>query len=260
VSARVVLVTGASSGIGEATARALAEDGWTVALAARRTDKLAAVAKAIEAAGGRACAAPLDLADAASIDACFDAVERALGPVDAVVNNAGVCVPGLLHEIEPDAVQLEIAVNLVGPALLTRRAIQSLLARGARGDLVFVSSENAVKPRPYQPGYTATKWGIEGLARTLRAELDGTGIRSTIVRPGPTFPTDFANGWDPALVKRMLETWKELGIQRHLKWMPASSVAGAIVAVLSAPPGTNFDVVSLSPEAPDELRLDGVKS
>jgi NAD(P)-dependent dehydrogenase (short-subunit alcohol dehydrogenase family) len=251
----VTLVTGASSGIGEATARALAQHGYTVAIAARRTDKLATVAKAIESAGGRAFATPLDLAEPASIDACFDAVERALGPIDVLVNNAGICVPGLLHEVDPEAVRSEIAVNLVGPALLSRRAIQSLLARGAPGDLVFVSSENAVKPRPYQPGYTASKWGIEGLARTLRTELDGTGIRSTIVRPGPTFPTDFANGWDPALVKRLLETWKELGIQRHLRWMPAASVADAIVAVLAAAPGTNYDVVSLSPEAPPELRL-----
>jgi NAD(P)-dependent dehydrogenase (short-subunit alcohol dehydrogenase family) len=255
--ARVALVTGASSGIGAATATALAARGHAVAVAARRTDKLDAVAKSIEAAGGRASVHALDLAEPASIDACFAAVERALGPVDVLVNNAGVCVPGLLHEVEPEAIATEITVNLIGPALLSRRAIQSLLARGARGDLVFVSSENAVKPRPFQPGYTASKWGLEGLARTLRAELDGTGIRSTIVRPGPTFPTDFANGWDPAIVKRLLETWKELGIQRHLRWMPASSVADAIAAVVDAPPGTNFDVVSLGPEAPPELRLAG---
>lgn len=253
----VALVTGASSGIGEATAHALAAHGYAVALAARRTDKLAAIAKAIEAAGGRAFAQALDLADPASIEAGFGAVERALGPVDALVNNAGVCIPGLLHEVAPEAVQTEIAVNLVGPALLTQHAIRSLLARGARGDLVFVSSENAVKPRPYQPGYTASKWGLEGLARTLRIELDGTGIRSTIVRPGPTFPTDFANGWDPALLKKLLETWQVLGIQRHLRWMPASSVAAAVVAVIAAPEGTSFDVVSLGPEAPSKLRLTG---
>jgi NAD(P)-dependent dehydrogenase (short-subunit alcohol dehydrogenase family) len=257
MTARVALVTGASSGIGEAIARALGAQGFAVALCARRTDKLAAVAKAIEAAGGRALAQALDLADPASLDAGFDAVERALGRVDVLVNNAGICVPGMLHEVEAGALQREIAVNLVGPALISQRAIRSLLARGAPGDLVFISSENAVKPRPYQPGYTASKWGIEGLARTLRVELDGTGIRSTIVRPGPTYPTDFAQGWDPALVKKLLETWQALGIQRHLRWMPAESVASAVALVLAAPPGTNFDVVSLSPEAPPELRLTG---
>jgi NAD(P)-dependent dehydrogenase (short-subunit alcohol dehydrogenase family) len=254
---RVAIVSGASSGIGEAIASALGARGFAVALGARRADKLAAVAKAIEKAGGRAFAHPLDLAEAASIDSFFDAVERALGPVDVLVNNAGVCVPGLLHEIDAEAFRSEIAINLVAPALLARRAIASLLARRSRGDLVFVSSENAVLPRPFQPGYTASKWGLEGLARTLRLELVGTGIRSTIVRPGPTFPTDFANGWDPALLKRMLETWKAMGIQRHLRWMPASSVAEAVATVVSAPPGTHFDVVQLGPEAPPELRLAG---
>jgi NAD(P)-dependent dehydrogenase (short-subunit alcohol dehydrogenase family) len=257
MTARVALVTGASSGIGEAIARALGAQGYAVALGARRSDKLAAIAKELEAAGGRAFAQALDLSDPASIEAGFDAVERALGPVDVLVNNAGICIPGLLHEVEPEALQREIAVNLIGPALLAQRAIRSLLARDARGDLVFISSENAVKPRPYQPGYTASKWGLEGLARTLRLELDGTGIRATIVRPGPTFPTDFANDWDPALVKKLLETWQALGIQRHLRWMPAASVAAAVVAVVSAPPGTLYDVVALSPEAPPQLRLTG---
>jgi NAD(P)-dependent dehydrogenase (short-subunit alcohol dehydrogenase family) len=255
--AKVALVTGASSGIGEAIARALAARGFAVALGARRGDRLAAVAKSIEEAGGRALPTPVDLADAASIDAGFDQAERALGPIDVLVNNAGICVPGLLHEVDPESFRREIAVNLVAPALLARRAIASLLARGARGDLVFVSSENAVLPRPFQPGYTASKWGLEGLARTLRLELDGSGIRSTIVRPGPTYPTGFADGWDPALVKRLLEVWKSFGLQRHLRWMPAASVAEAVATVVAAPPGTHFDVVQLGPEAPPELRLTG---
>ena len=139
-----------------------------------------------------------------------------------LVNNAGICVPGLLHEVQPEDFQREIATNLVGPALLARRMILSLRARDAGGDLVFISSENVTAPRPYQPGYTASKWGLEGLARTLRLELDGTGIRSTIVRPGPdrSRPTSRAAGI-PRVVKRLLETWKAFGLQRHLRWMPA---------------------------------------
>lgn len=256
-AARVAVVTGASSGIGAAIATALGAHGFAVALGGRREDKLAEVAKQVEAAGGRAAPLPVDLADAASIDAFFDAAESALGPLDVLVNNAGICTPGLLHEVDAADFAGEIAVNLVAPALLARRAIRSLLARRARGDLVWISSENAVLPRPFQPGYTASKWGLEGLARTLRLELDGTGIRSTIVRPGPTFPTDFARGWDPPLVKRLLETWKSWGIQRHLRWMPAASVAAAVVQVVLAPPGTHFDVVQIGPEAPPEMRLTG---
>jgi NAD(P)-dependent dehydrogenase (short-subunit alcohol dehydrogenase family) len=255
--ARVALVTGASSGIGEAIARTLARAGYAVALGARRSEKLAAIAAAIEAEGGRAFATPLDLGELASIERCCDAVDAALGPIDVLVNNAGICVPGLLHEVAPEAIAREVAVNLVGPAWISQRVIRALLARGARGDLVFISSENAVKPRAYQPGYTASKWGLEGLARTLRAELDGTGIRATIVRPGPTFPTDFAQDWDPAILKRLLTVWRDQGVQRHLRWMPAQSVADAVAAVVGAAPGTHFDVVSLSPEAPPELRIDG---
>lgn len=256
---RTAIVTGASSGIGAATAKALAARGFRVALGARRTEKLSDVAKQIEAAGGQAAVFAVDLADSAAVDAFFDAAEAAIGPVDVLVNNAGVCVPGLLHETSPEALQTEIATNLVAPALLARRAIASLLARGSRGDLIFISSENVVAPRPFQPGYTASKWGLEGLARTLRLELDGTGIRSVIVRPGPTFPTDFARGWDPVLVKRLLETWKSWGIQRHMRWMPASSVADVVVTVAMAPAGTHFDVIQLGPEAPAGLRIDGGK-
>lgn len=252
---RVALVTGASSGIGAATARALAAAGFAVALAARRSDRLAALAEEIAGAGGAASPHVLDLADPTSIDACFDAATRAIGPIDALVNNAGICTPALLHEVAPADFAREIAVNLVGPALLARRAIAALRALDTPGDLVFVSSENVIAPRPYQPGYTASKWGLEGLARTLKLECEGTGIRATIVRPGPTFPTGFADGWPPATVKRVLETWSRLGLQRHLRWMPAESVAHAVVAVVSAPPGTHLDVVQLGPEAPAELRI-----
>jgi len=254
---RVALVTGASSGIGAAIARALGAAGFAVALAARRTGRLAAVAGEIAQAGGTASAHALDLADPGSIDACFDEASRAQGPIDTLVNNAGISVPGLLHEVAPEAFAREIAVNLVGPALLARRAIAALRARRAPGDLVFVSSEHAISPRPYQPGYTASKWGIEGLARVLAIECEGTGIRSTIVRPGPTFPTGFADEWEPAMVKRVLETWRRLGLQRHLRWMPPESVAGAVVTAVGAPPGTHLAVIQLGPEAPPELRLGG---
>jgi len=254
---RIAFVAGASSGIGAAIARAFGARGWAVALGARRADKLGEAAIEVEKAGGRAFAHALDLAEPASIDAFFDAAERSLGPVDVLVNNAAICVPGLLHEVSPADFQHEIATNLVGPALLARRAIASLLARGAPGDLVFISSENVISPRPFQPGYTASKWGLEGLARTLRLELEGTGVRSTIVRPGPTYPTDFARGWEGTMLKRLLETWKRLGLQRHMRWIPAARVAEAVVTAVTVPAGAHLDVIQLMPEAPPEERIGG---
>jgi hypothetical protein len=76
------------------------------------------------------------------------------------------------------------------------------------------------------------------------------------VRPGPTFPTDFARDWDPAVLKRLLKTWQAFGIQRHLRWMPADAVAQAVVAAVTAPPGTHFDVIALGPESPPDQRID----
>lgn len=248
---RVALVTGASSGIGAATARALGALGWSVAIGARREERLAPVAAEIESAGGRAFADTLDVGDSASLHAFFEAAEQALGPVDVLVNNAGVCHPGLLHEVEPSDLEDELKTNLLGPLLLSRLAVKSLLARGAAGDLVFVSSENAVRPRPFQVGYTATKTGMEAVAGVLRMELERTGIRATVVRPGPT-GTEFGHDWAPELLERLIESWKYWGLFRYMDWLPPESVAQAVMTVVTTPPGTHFDCIEVMPQPPSE--------
>lgn len=243
---RTVVVTGASSGIGEATARALGALGWPVAIGARRVDRLKEIAGAIQTAGGSAFQHPLDVSVPQSIDDFFDAVEKELGSPDVVVNNAGVGIPRLLHEARVEELQTEIAINLLGPMLVSRRAIPALVEKG-RGDLVFISSHNAVAPRTFQAGYTASKAGVEGLARVLQMELEGTGVRSTIVRPGPT-SSEFGASYGPELTRRMLASWKHWGIVRQLHWMPAESVARAVVSVVTAPPGMHIDLVQVMPE------------
>jgi NAD(P)-dependent dehydrogenase (short-subunit alcohol dehydrogenase family) len=246
---RVALVTGASSGIGAATALALADCGHKVAIGARSSGPLEEVARQLEARGVEAFAQVLDVADGPSIQPFYQAAEKALGPVDLIVSNAGTCRPGLLHETKDGDLELEVATNLLGPMLLARCAVRRMLADGRSGDIVFISSENAVVPRTFQSGYTATKMGLEGLARVLRMELEGTGIRATIVRPGPT-NTRFGRGWDPGLLQRLLASWKYWGVQRHMNWMPAESVAAAVVAAVSAPAGTHMDVLQVMPEGP----------
>lgn len=230
---RTVLVTGASSGIGAETAVAFGALGWPVALGARRLDRMDEVARRVRDAGGRAFVHALDVSDEASIEAFWGAATEALGPVDVLVNNAGKSVLNLLRDASPDALRDEIAVNLTGPMLLSRLAIPSMLERRS-GDLVFVSSENAVHPRPYQAGYTASKAGLEGLAAVLEMELEGTGVRSTVVRPGPT-GSEFGANMDHAVLHRALEAWRYWGVQRKLHWMPAESVARAIVRVVTTP-------------------------
>ena len=246
---RCCLVTGASSGIGAAIARALGGLGWPVAIGGRRADRLSEVAREIEQAGARCFARTFDLSETKAIDDFFDSAQAELGPIDVLVNNAAVCVPGLLHEVAARDLEFELATNLLAPMLLARRAVASLRERGAAGDLVFISSENVIRPRPYQVAYTAAKMGLEGVAQALRMELEGTGIRATVVRPGPTL-TEFARDWEPALLEKVLERWKYWGVQRHLAWMPPESVAQAVISVITAPPGTHVDLVQLMPEGP----------
>lgn len=247
----VAIVTGASSGIGEATARELAEAGFTVALGARRTQRLDTVVAGIHTAGGEAFGHVIDLCDGDSVDAFFHAVETELGPADVLVNNAGICRPALFEEGDSGDLEVEVATNVLGPARLTRHVVRSLRSRRAPGDLVFISSENAVVPRTFQVGYTLTKMGIEGLAAVLRMELEGTGIRSTVVRPGPT-DSEFGHDWPAPLLERILGSWKYWGVQRHLQMLPAQSVASAVRAVVQAPRGTHFDLLEVMPEGPEE--------
>jgi NADP-dependent 3-hydroxy acid dehydrogenase YdfG len=231
--ARVAIVTGASAGIGAATALELARAGYHVALGARRVERLREVATRVEAEGVRAFAHFLDVSQPESIDAFYAAAEAALGPIELLVNNAGMSILNLLPDAKVEDLRAELDVNLLGPMLLCRRAIPGMLER-RRGDLVFVGSENAVRPRPYQAAYTAAKAGLEGLARVLAMELDGTGVRSIIVRVGPT-GSEFGSRMDHGMLRRALEAWRYWGVQRHLHFMPSESVAKAIARVVAAP-------------------------
>lgn len=232
-SLRTAIVTGASSGIGAATALELARQGYAVAVGARRVERLREVTAQIEAAGGRAFAHFLDVSQPDSIDAFYAAAESALGPTELLVNNAGMSILNLLPDAKVEDLRSELEVNLLGPMLLCRRAIPGMLAR-RRGDLVFVGSENAVRPRPYQAAYTAAKAGIEGLARVIAMELDGTGVRSIVVRVGPT-GSEFGARMDHGMLRRALEAWRYWGVQRHMHFMPSQSVAKAIARAVAAP-------------------------
>ena len=245
---RSVVVTGASSGVGAAIAGAFGALGWRVAIGARRSDRLEETARAIETAGGTAFAHPLDVTNAESIDAFFAASEAAIGAVDVVINNAGIGVPGRIHELAVAELERELATNLLGPMLVTRRALPKMLERKC-GDVVFISSMNAVAPRPFQVGYTAAKAGVEGLAQALRMDLEGTGIRTAILRLGPTV-SEFGLGWDPNVLLGVIESWQRWGFMRHLGMLDASRVAEAVVAAVTAPRGVQFDVIQVNPEAP----------
>ena len=247
---RTAIVTGASTGIGAAIARAFGGLGWSVAIGARRIERLESVARDVEAAGGRVFSHQLDISDAASVDAFFDGAEAAFGPLEVVINNAGIGIPGRLQELTVEEIQTEIAIDLIGPMLVSRRALPSMVER-RRGELVFITSANTVAPRPSQIGYTASKAGVEAVARTLKMELEGSGVRSIIVRPGPTL-TEFAGDWGPGRVDRLIESWEGWGLTRHDGLLQPEYIAAAVVTAVTAPDHVHLNEIQVDPLAPRE--------
>ena len=245
---RPALITGASAGIGAATAESLAALGHPVILTARRVDRLEALAAKIVDAGGEAVALPLDLADPASIDACADAAADALGPIDVVVANAGRISSSTALADDPDEFARNLHVNLVGTQRLLARLGPEMVERG-HGDVVLVTSDVVIHPRPHMASYVAAKAGLEGLARAMQMELEGTGVRVGMVRPGPS-STEQGTDWDEETVLHIIPVWERWGLLRHNGALLPANVADAIVAMVSAPKGTHLSLIEVQPEAP----------
>ncbi len=245
---RPAVVTGASSGIGQATAVALAAQGHPVALGARRVAECEDTAAAIRADGGEAVAIHLDLADANSVEQFAKAAVDALGTVEIVVSNAAQNIAGTVLDTDSEAFDGVLAVNLSGTHRLVR-ALAPAMTERKRGDIVFVTSDVAERPRPSMAAYVTSKWGLEGYVNSLQMELEGTGVRATIVRPGPTL-TGMGMDWDPAVTGQVIEEWVAWGFARHDNFMRPAGVAQAIVAVVGLARGTHATVIELQPEAP----------
>jgi NADP-dependent 3-hydroxy acid dehydrogenase YdfG len=250
---RPAVVTGASSGIGNATARALAAAGHPVVLGARRITVCEETAASIRDAGGEAKAVHLDLADGDSVDQFAKAAIDAFDGVEILVSNAAQNVAGTVVGTDPDAFDRVLGVNVSGTHRLVRTIVPTMTAR-RRGDVVFVTSDVVERPRPSMAAYVTSKWGLEGYAHSLQMELEGTGVRATIVRPGPTM-TGMGMDWDPEVTAGVIEQWAAWGFARHSSFMRPAGVAEAIAAVVTLPRGTHATVVELQPEAP--IREDG---
>lgn len=181
----VALVTGASSGIGAATARALAGAGASVVLAARRTDRLEALAAEIEDDGGAALSVPTDITDETDIERTIERTTEEFGRLDALVNNAGVMLPAPVERADPDDWRRMVEVNLLGTMNVTRAALPALRA-GDGGHVVALSSDAIEDPSARFGAYAATKAGVVAFADSLRSEVTDDGIRVTVVEPGVT--------------------------------------------------------------------------
>jgi NADP-dependent 3-hydroxy acid dehydrogenase YdfG len=141
-----------------------------------------------------------------------------------------------------------VQVNLLGTVHLVTTVTSTMVER-RRGDVVFVTSDAVRHPRPMMAAYSATKWALEGYARTLQMELEGTGVRASIVQPGPT-RTEMGMDWGHDVTADVIEQWIRWGQARHDHFMDPESVAAAVVTAVAAPRGTNFTMIEVNPEAP----------
>lgn len=174
-------VTGASSGIGRATARKLAQDGAAVAVAARREESLETLAATIEDAGGEALVLPTDVTDERAVERAIERTVDAFGRLDLVVNNAGLGRSAPVEEQSTERYRQMMDVNVDGTFFVTRAVIPHL--RETSGILVFVGSFAGQYPRPDQPVYAATKWWTRGFALSLAGSLGGDDIAVSVVNP-----------------------------------------------------------------------------
>ncbi|HEX6859071.1 MAG TPA: SDR family NAD(P)-dependent oxidoreductase [Caulobacteraceae bacterium] len=185
MTGRAVLITGASSGLGRRFARVLAASGAKVALAARRTDRLQALVDEI---GGEAVAVQMDVRDEASVIAGFDAAEKALGPIESVIANAGMNSEGMATDITADEFSRVLDVNVKGAFLTAREGARRMLAHGVkdtgRGRIVLIASIGAFTVLPGLAAYCASKAAVLQLGKVLAREWANRGINVNIVCPG----------------------------------------------------------------------------
>jgi NAD(P)-dependent dehydrogenase (short-subunit alcohol dehydrogenase family) len=245
---RPALVAGASSGIGAAAAIDLAAHGFPVALGARRVEKCEEIVAQIKADGGEAIAVHLDVTDPDSVKTCVERTVDALGEIEVLVAGAGDTYFGRLHEISTDSFESQIQIHLIGANRVASAVLPGMIER-QRGDLIFVGSDVALRQRPHMGAYGAAKAAVMAMVTNYQMELEGTGVRASIVHPGPT---KTAMGWSlPAeSIGPALEDWAKWGQARHDYFLRAADLARAITFVAETPRGGFIASMELQPEAP----------
>lgn len=241
LAGRSAVVTGASSGIGRATAEALAGAGARVGLAARRVELLDEVAARITAAGGEALALPADVTDYSQTEAMIGRAEREFDGVDILINNAGVMLYAPVAEADPTDWDRMVQVNLMGALYATRAALPGMLSQGS-GHIVNVSSSSG---RAYQEAfsvYAATKHALGAFTNVLLREVNDQNVRVTLFEPGAT-ASELASHGDQELLASL---FKDMGGD-SFEPLQAEDIAQGILWTLAAPERANVSEVLYKP-------------
>jgi NADP-dependent 3-hydroxy acid dehydrogenase YdfG len=226
---RVAFVTGASSGIGEATALALARRGASVAIAARRADRLGALAERIEAEGVRALPIELDVTDEGPARAAIERASGELGGLHILVNNAGVMLLGPVEGADTGEWRRMIEVNLLGLLWCTHAALPLMRERGG-GDIVNLSSVAGRRADAGAAVYNMTKWGVHGFSEALRQEALHVGVRVTTVAPGFVATELQGHNVNPVVRQAMERSREQIG-----EVLEPEDIADAIAFAVAQP-------------------------
>jgi NADP-dependent 3-hydroxy acid dehydrogenase YdfG len=233
LSGTVALVTGASSGIGEATAKRLAAEGAAVAVAARRFDRLEHLVEEIDDAGGRAVAIEADVTDRAQAEALVERTVKELGRLDTVVNNAGVMLLGAALDAPIEEWERMVDLNVSGLLYVSKAALPHLLKGAEDGprlvtDLVNVSSVAGRRAREGSAVYNATKFGVGAFSEALRQEVTERHVRVSLVEPGAVM-TELASHNRPEVIEEMK------GRFGNIERLEAVDIADAISYIVTRP-------------------------
>jgi NADP-dependent 3-hydroxy acid dehydrogenase YdfG len=238
---KVAAITGASSGIGEATAKALAAAGAAVALGARRVDRLQALASSIDSSGGRALAIELDVADEASANAFVAEAKSQLGGLDILVNNAGVMLLGPVEGAPTDQWRTMVNVNLLGLLYCTHAALP-LMREAGGGHIVNISSVAGRTANAGSAVYNLTKFGVGAFSEALRQEVSPAGIRTTVIEPGFVDTELQAHNEHPAVLDAIESMRKSVP-----EVLQADDIANGIMYAVTQPQRVDVNEVLIRP-------------
>lgn len=244
LAGKTALVTGASSGIGEATAKALAAEGARVAVSARRADRLETLVNEITQMGGEAYAVVADVADEDQARNMVITANEHLGHVDILVNNAGVMLLGPIGQADTEDWRRMVQTNVMGLMYATHAALPLMKAQGG-GHIVNVSSVAGRTAREGSGVYNVTKWGVGAFSKSLRQEVSRDKIRVTIIEPGAV-KTELLDHITHADTKQQMEEW--IGKMTPLE---SEDIANAIVYAVSQPARVNVNEILIRPTEQD---------